>query len=357
MRCGRCNELSGLVDYVEILRDGEVHRCFFPVPDVCLQVREMESISKDAQKLIESVSRENPAEKAKEINERYTELVFRADHYRVLFASPFCSFLVANSEIINGGQFYVAFVQMAIVLLFYGEKERPYDGYQKSIDGYEWGAGTVVLVLSWLQVIASTAKLVQHLVVELPVMFFEHEVIVEKPDSDSLHRDLPVYARPPKPVPQPDDAPSPMMVMLRKACRDFWSWYFLAFLCLAVACTWSTTTSELFEDHNHTDLTFAAAFLLFDYYRMPAGMTIVEAIIVGGPGLLNSFKCGVVLIFIYGCLSFWIFQDEIQVNNGCQTLYMCVMLGFEAGLHGDMAPLHRSPTFCTTPDLIIKRVP
>ena len=61
---------------------------------------------------------------------------------------------------------------------------------------------------------------------------------------------------------------------------------------------------------------------------------------VGFDGLLGAFKCGMVLIMVWGCLSYTIFDEDINENNSCTTAYQCIALAVDAGLHGDMAGLH-----------------
>ena len=50
-------------------------------------------------------------------------------------------------------------------------------------------------------------------------------------------------------------------------------------------------------------------------------MTILKSVLVGSDGLVGSAKCGIILIMIYGCVTFWIFADEMQVHFGvvCPT--------------------------------------
>jgi len=45
-------------------------------------------------------------------------------------------------------------------------------------------------------------------------------------------------------------------------------------------------------------------------------MTILKSVLVGSDGLVGSAKCGIILIMIYGCVTFWIFADEMQVHFG-----------------------------------------
>ena len=47
--------------------------------------------------------------------------------------------------------------------------------------------------------------------------------------------------------------------------------------------------------------------------RRKEGMTIVNAVCAGAPGLLGSAKAAIILIMIYSCMTFWVFAAEVQV--------------------------------------------
>jgi hypothetical protein len=120
-------------------------------------------------------------------------------------------------------------------------------------------------------------------------------------------------------------------------------WHQLASNCFRSSSFWqnvATFTIAVYIGCSGAESNFLVAFLLLDYFRQPAGVDILKSVNQGGAGLLNSFKCGFVLIIIWGCLSFQIFQDEINPNNGCRTAYQCITHGIDAGIHGDFAGLH-----------------
>jgi len=66
-------------------------------------------------------------------------------------------------------------------------------------------------------------------------------------------------------------------------------------------------------------------------------MLIVKSVVVGAPGLLGSAKVAIILIHIYSCVTFWVFEDEMQTNNDCKTSFQCIFKTLDAGLHGDIA--------------------
>ena len=77
---------------------------------------------------------------------------------------------------------------------------------------------------------------------------------------------------------------------------------------------------------------FFNALLLIDYLRTPAGHSLMMSVKVGGVGLMNTFRCGVVLVVIWGCVSFQIFDTEISVYNACETAYQCISKGLRADI-------------------------
>jgi len=326
---------------VEIFRDGEVHRVFFEVPQICIQLQSCKSLFNAADDVIQDIDRDNPAQKANQLKDRLCGLIKTLDHYKWLFRSPMRSSMVQRLDLIDGAQFNVALLQTAGLVLFFGEKEHPYEEYG---GGGGW-AEIIGAVLAGAQVLASMMKLMEYVMVELPEELEEVESTSEEPSKDQ-EESIPPYklADPPLPI---EESESNARIILGpiwggiflRACSDVQFWYLISYLSFA-AVLFYNQVSRAAGGPSNTVLAFASGFLLFDYFRMPAGLAIMESVIVGGPGLVNSFKCALVLIFAWGTLSFAVFQDEIQLNNDCQTAYQCLTLAIDAGLHGDMAGLY-----------------
>ena len=89
-----------------------------------------------------------------------------------------------------------------------------------------------------------------------------------------------------------------------------------------------------------TEANFLIAFLLFDFFRQPAGIQILRSVLEGSEGLINSLFAGFILVIVWACISFQIFQTQIDKNNDCKTAFQCITQGINEGLHGDFAGLH-----------------
>jgi len=85
---------------------------------------------------------------------------------------------------------------------------------------------------------------------------------------------------------------------------------------------------------------FFCTIILFDYFRLPAGQMVMESLFEGGEGLWNTFKVAMILITIWAVGGFIMFEDEINENNDCTTVYQCWYLGVDAGFRGDMVGMH-----------------
>ena len=109
------------------------------------------------------------------------------------------------------------------------------------------------------------------------------------------------------------------------AVRDLTSWYYLLL----------NTGSLIALTQNGKEL-FGFSFILLDYFRRRGGQQILQSVYQGAPGLLGSARVAIVIIMIYACVSFWVFQPEIEENNACSTAYQCILLGINAGLYGDL---------------------
>jgi len=147
--------------------------------------------------------------------------------------------------------------------------------------------------------------------------------------------ELPGCDLPQAPVPEPSNKRGLVHQTLVNCTYSVCFWYLATYLVIATSIAITTL-----PHWDHAELEFLTSLLLFDYLRMPTGASIMRSVRQGGAGLFNTFKVGIVLIFIWGCLSFLIFQDEINANNPCETAFQCMFVAINAGLHGDFAGMH-----------------
>jgi len=116
------------------------------------------------------------------------------------------------------------------------------------------------------------------------------------------------------------------------AWHDSACWYYIGIACL----TYCAFLAQLV----HGKGIFFFSFLMLDYFRRKEAAMIVQSVTVGGPGLIGSAKAAVILILIYACMTFWLFEEQMQPNNACTTSYQCILKTLDAGLHGDLAGAH-----------------
>ena len=128
------------------------------------------------------------------------------------------------------------------------------------------------------------------------------------------------------------DAQFDMNAFARWACHDSACWYYVGIACL-------TYCAFLAQLVHHKGI-FFFSFLMLDYFRRKEAAMIVQSVTVGGPGLIGSAKAALILILIYACMTFWLFEEQMQPNNACTTSYQCILKTLDAGLHGDLAGAH-----------------
>ena len=68
---------------------------------------------------------------------------------------------------------------------------------------------------------------------------------------------------------------------------------------------------------------FGFCFILLDFFRRREGRVILQSVLQGAPGLLGSAKVAFVLLLMFGCLGFWIFEVScvvavVSMLNSCR---------------------------------------
>jgi hypothetical protein len=256
-------------------------------------------------------------------------------------------FLVNWQDVIDQMPLLFASVLMVFVWITFGDPDDKFSEYS--------GSGAVVEVLSIALTASMWLLLVKHLVVIAPQDYQKHLVSMQSENSLyntelSLHQSLHGEAAADLPEEiKPHDLPLEMAnlenmakIEERKvfdmnayiawALHDAFCWYFVLFAGFSLA-AW------VFE-HSSDKGIFSFCFFLLDYFRRKEGLLIFKSVAVGAPGLLGSAKVAIILILIYSCVTFWVFEDEMQVNNDCTTSYQCIFKVLDAGLHGDIAGAH-----------------
>ena len=159
-----------------------------------------------------------------------------------------------------------------------------------------------------------------------------------KPREEESVRDTPVYKQPPEMIPMPQKKLPFWRRLVHSVSRKPIFWYLLMMAVLAMVLLVNRFQRE--NGGHDIDLTFTVSLFLLDYFRMPAGLQILASIRVGGAGLLNSLKCGLVLILVWACVSYQFFDHEIDKHNVCTNSYQCIGLGIDSGLKGDIGLMH-----------------
>ena len=95
-----------------------------------------------------------------------------------------------------------------------------------------------------------------------------------------------------------------------------------------------------FMDERYYPWFWYSMLMLIHYFQRPAGKTVLESMIKGGPGLFKTGKVGLVVVLFASMASFIYFATPVAINNTCDTSFQCIYVGIDSGIHGDMADLH-----------------
>ena len=121
--------------------------------------------------------------------------------------------------------------------------------------------------------------------------------------------DMPLYERKLDVIPVESSAAHNVWTHTATNCLYAHIFYYLS-ACLVLA-FWVAVEVSI-PGPKSFSIQFCVAALMLDYFRMPAGQDILHSVYVGLPGLLGAFKCGMVLIIVWGCISFQIFQAHVH---------------------------------------------
>ena len=347
--------------------DNVTYNYNFRIPDICHHLRGLSSWKSHVKFEMDLIPRDNHSHKQLEfvrcINNRLVEI----EHLKELlhhatesdehgpWASFFLSYIVNRQDFLDGLPFFWAATLTTLLCITYGydQYDTEAEGGHKSYENYP-GANESVHILGFFCVVSSLVLVVKHFIVIVPcqIRLFlrakrEAEDATFSIDGLTLHQTLHGRAAPeflPGQEPyeqeldmmqfhivtndQADEEPD-RMTQLKWVLTDPASWYFVGIFFLSFVALCLADKGK-----------FMFALVMLDYMRRPDGQMIMSSVIEGAPGLLGSARVAIVLIMNYACLSWWLFEDEIQHYNDCKTAYQCVMKAVEAGLQGDFAGLH-----------------
>lgn len=146
---------------VEVTRAEHVFRVHFVVPEICVKVSKLWYFRRHFDELMRSIEpRDNPTAKAACFVCRILDLRDEMYHYRRLYTHSFTKFLMMNRTLIERLPFTICTASFILQLLFYGEHQHNYKGYD--------GARVLVRTLEICQVISCFLFCVSYFVVEVP---------------------------------------------------------------------------------------------------------------------------------------------------------------------------------------------
>jgi len=102
-----------------------------------------------------------------------------------------------------------------------------------------------------------------------------------------------------------------------------------------------------------TNSPFFYAFCLLEYFTMRGGRDVLRALYFGGPQLMKSFMLGLIVLVVFGFMSYAFFSTAaIETDESCHTLYQCVAKHVADALRGDITTVLGNFANFTHPALV-----
>jgi len=325
------SEEAGLsmVSYVEISRSdltgaSAVYKVYFRVKEDGIEAQRMFRFKKTVDDRIEAIDRDNPDFKAQQIMHQLKSLVSEMTHIVSVNHSVLQPLLFLQS-IITELPLYVATVGVVILLLTYGSHDEPF-----AVAGEHW---EYIFFLSTLVHIGvSFLFALSYFAIDAPnqVLAMEYEMDKEIRTAEKRLtvkiKEEPIFGKPYNRKLPPIPKMPRETGWFKKTCllfSTFWPYYYIIYFAMSVAVLRQP---------------FILPFLLMDYLRSDGGMVVMASVVVGGPGLLRSGAVGIILILVFGSLSFMEFADDINAINAgsCVTAWNCIGKAFDYGIRGGL---------------------
>lgn len=345
------HDLTRSVASVEVNRDVKsltaMHTIYFEVPTECRNAAQMGAFVQQADARFQDIDRDNPDGKAAQIMHVAKSLTIEMDHINRVAVNPVLQFFLQNQGLIINAPLISAFTCLALLLLFYGRKEGSIiDGDPtrtgKPFGDVDYACFVLFEFVNFFHVICVIVLVTSYILIKAPitVRLIEYQDAVERKmqnrgsegDEGFVYDpSLFPYEQILPPIPSLESPPTLTQRIITLLFRTVDPLYYMSY------CT-VTFFMVLPEDYGGSP--FFVTFVLLDYFRTEGGQLVLSSIKVGGPGLVKSSVVGVILVLIFGSISWLGFQDEINQVNECNTAYQCFLFILDKGLQGGLGEFY-----------------
>ena len=252
------DDLRSTLAHIELARGGSTHTVFFKLPELCIKLRQNQGFVEHVTEKMQDIPREDATEKANEYICRLHELVVEMEHVSHLMDNKITRCMMDYEAEFNGVPFISSLLIILLASIFFGTKADPWVNYD--------GMRVLVIILGIINALIWSVWCVIQFVVTIPVLVMDRYVMVlpVSTQGDVAHKGLP-YEKPLESIPSKVESSTCDLVLKFAKCPM--SWYAAGSTVLA----WAIALSNLSDEES----IFYIAFLLFDFFRLPAGQVPV----------------------------------------------------------------------------------
>jgi len=306
-------------------------RVHFKIPDFCLQIQTRDVFKKHCEKTMLAIPRSNPVEKVLKMLGQLNTLTHEMDHMYGLVSNTTMyseyidtKLIVERCDWIQNKPLLFALITMASLTLFYGEHDDPYGEtkyvmqvFTNLMAAIQFGFACIWACTFYLIQAPIVCKIASGGAKSAPV----------KPQKVQIQDNCPVYELPLKPVPPPPKVKSYNELKAEHMAYSKASAYYLVFVFISFLAMMPVANMQFFM-----------FFWVLDYFRLPYGFVVMQAVNAAGFTLMKIGTGAMLLAIMWTSWSFWLFQKDANAYAGqCKTAYQCVLFGIHNGLRGDLA--------------------
>jgi len=271
--------------------------------------------------MMKAIPRENPVEKVLFLLKKLNTLTHEMDHMYGLVKDENTRKIVEQCDWIQNKPMLLAILALIFLILFYGSHDDPY----AQAPFMQWIVYLIVMGQFCVAVVwCATFYLIQApIVCKIQKKKQEEKKFAKKvaDESSLMPYELTLATVPSPPVPKTEEEWVEEQIAYSKASIYYLVFAFISFISLC----------------GPPHMQFFMFFWVLDYFRLPYGFVVMQAVTTAGETLAKIGFGAMLLAILWTSWSFWLFQSDANAFEAqSNTVYQAILWGIHNGMRGDL---------------------